>query len=40
MLFPLQTSKKKINMASSIQTIGDYLKDAMEEFDNAMNTLR
>ena len=25
MLFPLQTSKKKINMASSIQTIGDYL---------------
>ena len=40
MLFPLQTNKKKINMASSIQTIGDYLKDAMEEFDNAMNTLR
>ena len=40
MLFPLQTSKKKINMASSIQTIGDYLNDAMEQFDNAMNTLR
>lgn len=39
-LFPLQTSKKKINMASSIQSIADYLNDAINQFDNAMDMLR
>jgi len=39
-LFPLQTSKKKINMASSIQSIADYLNDATDQFDNAMDMLR
>ncbi len=38
-LFPLQTSKKKINMASSIQNIVDYLNDAKDQFDNAMDML-
>lgn len=39
-LFPLQTSKKKINMASSIQSIVDYLNDAIDQFDSAMDMLR
>ena len=39
-LFPLQTSKKKINMASSIQNIADYLNDAIDQFDSAMDMLR
>jgi hypothetical protein len=38
-LFPLQTSKKKINMASSIQSIVDYLNDAIDQFDKAMDML-
>ena len=38
-LFPLQTSKKKINMASSIQSIVDYLNDAIDQFDSAMDML-
>ncbi|GEM_PF-1770761 len=38
-LFPLQTSKKKINMASSIQNINNYLNDAIDQFDNAMDML-
>lgn len=38
-LFPLQTSKKKINMASSIQSIADYLDDTIDQFDNAMDML-
>jgi len=38
-LFPLQTSKKKINMASSIQSIADYLNDAINQFDNAIDML-
>ncbi len=38
-LFPLQTSKKRINMASSIQSIADYLNDATDQFDNAMDML-
>jgi hypothetical protein len=39
-LFPLQTSKKKINMASSIQSIVDYLNDAIDQFDSDMDMLR
>ncbi len=38
-LFPLQTSKKKIKMASSIQSIADYLNDTIDQFDNAMDML-
>ncbi len=38
-LFPLQTSKKKINMASNIQSITDYLEDAIDQFDNVMEML-
>ncbi|MBW2664532.1 MAG: hypothetical protein JRD93_21795 [Deltaproteobacteria bacterium] len=38
-LFPLQTSKKKINMASSIQSIADYLDDTTDQFDSAMDIL-
>ena len=38
-LFPLQTTKKKINMASSIQSIADYLNDTIDQFDNAMDML-
>ena len=40
MLFPLQTGKKKINMASNFQSITDYLEDAIDQFDNAMEILR
>ena len=39
-LFPLQTSKKKINMASSIQSIDDYLNDTIDQFDSVMDMLR
>jgi len=39
-LFPLQTSKKRINMASSLQSIADYLNNAIDQFDNAMDMLR
>lgn len=39
-LFPLQTSKKKINMASSIQGIADYLNDTIDQFDSAIDMLR
>jgi len=39
-LFPLQTSKKKINMASNFQSITDYLEDAIDQFDNVMEMLR
>ena len=38
-LFPLQTSKKRINMASSLQSIADSLNDAINQFDNAMDML-
>ena len=38
-LFPLQTSKKRINMASSLQSIADYLNNAIDQFDNAMDML-
>ena len=38
-LFPLQTGKKKINMASNFQSITDYLEDAIDQFDNAMEIL-
>jgi len=38
-LFPLQTSKKKINMASNFQSITDYLEDAIDQFDNVMEML-
>ncbi|WDN88626.1 hypothetical protein BuS5_01594 [Desulfosarcina sp. BuS5] len=38
-LFPLQTSKKKINMASNFQTITDYLEDAIDQFYNVMEML-
>ena len=38
-LFPLQTSKKKINMASSIQNITNYLNEAIDQFDNALDML-
>jgi hypothetical protein len=39
-LFPLQTGKKKINMASNFQHIADYLENAIDQFDNAMEILR
>ena len=38
-LFPLQTSKKKINITLSLQSITDYLDDAIDQFDNAMDML-
>ena len=38
-LFPLQTSKKKINMALSFQSITDYLEYAIDHFDNIMEIL-
>ena len=38
-LFPLQTSKKKINMASGIQNITDFLNDAIDQFDYALDML-
>ena len=39
-LFPLQTSKKKINRASNFQNITDYLENAIDQFDNAMEMLK
>ena len=38
-LFPLQTSKKRINMASTIQNITDYLNEAIDQFDDALEML-
>ena len=38
-LFPLQTIKKKINMASSIQSIADFLDEATAQFDDTVDTL-
>lgn len=38
-LFPLQTIKKKINMASSIQSIADFLDEATAQFNDAVDTL-
>ena len=38
-LFPLQTSKKKIIMASRIQSIADYLNEAINQFDDALDML-
>lgn len=38
-LYPLQSSKKKIAMASSIHRIADFLNDAMDHFDNAMDMI-
>lgn len=38
-LFPLQSSKKKINMASSIQRIADYQNDSIDQFDDAIDML-
>lgn len=38
-LFPLQTIKKKMNTASSIQSIADYLDEAKAQFDDTMDTL-
>jgi len=38
-LFPLQTVKKKINTALSIQSIADYLDEAIAQFDDTMDTL-
>ena len=39
-LFPLQTSKKKINKASNFQSITNYLEDVTDQFDNLMERLR
>lgn len=38
-LFPLQSGKKKINMALSIQSIADYLEHALDQFDNIIEIL-
>ena len=38
-LYPLQSIKRKINAASSIQDIADYLEEAATEFDYAMDRL-
>jgi hypothetical protein len=38
-LFPLQTIKKKINMASSIQIIADFLDEATAQFDDTVDML-
>ena len=38
-LFPLQTIKKKIDMASSIQSIADFLDDATAQFDDTVDML-
>jgi hypothetical protein len=38
-LYPLQSIKRKINTASSIQDIADYLEEATAEFDYAMDRL-
>ena len=38
-LFPLQTVKKKVNTALSIQSIADYLDEAIAQFDDTMDTL-
>ena len=38
-LLPLQTSKKKIDMALSFQSITDYLEYAIDQFDNIMERL-
>jgi len=38
-LFPLQTGKKKIKMASNIQNINDYLNEGIDQFDDALDML-
>ena len=38
-LFPLQTIQNKINAASNIQSIADFLDEAIDQFDNAMDRL-
>jgi len=38
-LFPLQSIKRKINVASGIQGIAGYLDEAITEFDDAMDRL-
>jgi len=38
-LFPLQTGKKKIKMASGIENIADYLNEVTDQFDDVIDML-